>query len=93
MEAVLTPEHQVWHNPRARGKYCYADGILVFSHVAGVEWVRRSDNRSVDASGAEDLGNIDSLTYRDGVFTAEGDWGEVRIHSSANPTFEIDAEM
>lgn len=93
MEAVLTPEHPAYHKPRAGEQYCYADGMLVFSHVASVEWVRRSDNRSVDASGAEDLGNIDSLTYRDGVFAAEGDWGEVRIHSSANPTFELYAEM
>lgn len=89
MEAVLTPQHPAYHQPLVGEQYCYAHGDLVFSNVAKVEWVRRSNSRSIDASGDEDLGNIDRLTYTNGVYTAEGDWGEVLIHSSATPTFEL----
>lgn len=39
-----------------------------------------------DASGGEDCGNIDSLlTLYDG-YRIEGDWGSVRIWSSAPPS-------
>lgn len=89
MEAVLTPQHPAYHQPRAGEQYCYARGDLVFTNVAKVDWVRGSNSRSIDASGDEDLGNIDRLTYTNGVYTAEGDWGEVLIHSAANPTFEL----
>lgn len=89
LDAVLTPENPAYHAPRPGEQYCYADGELVFSGVESVEWIRRSNNRSVDASGDEDLGNIDSLSFDNGVFTAEGDWGKVRIHSRSEPAFVL----
>ncbi|QBS46188.1 hypothetical protein [Nocardia sp. CS682] len=89
LEAVLAPEHPHYHPPAAGDQYCYADGDLVFSEVRGVEWVDRSFQKYKDATGTMDLGNIDSLTRSDGVYTAIGDWGRVQIHSSAEPEFRI----
>jgi hypothetical protein len=88
LDAVLTPEHPAYHPPRPGEQYCYADGTLIFGDVASVEWLRRSSSHYTDASGEEDLGNIDILTVAGGTFTVEGDWGEVRI-SGAQPRFEL----
>ncbi|MFF3225007.1 hypothetical protein ACFYV7_19600 [Nocardia suismassiliense] len=91
LEAVLMPEHPYYRPPVAGDQYCYADGDLVFSEVRGVEWVDRSFQKYKDATGTEDLGNIDSLTSSEGIYTVMGDWGRVRIHSSADPEFRISA--
>jgi hypothetical protein len=61
---------------------------VVFGDVTRVEWLRRSGRHYTDASGEEDLGNIDSLTVESDTFDVEGDWGEVRI-SGAQPRFEL----
>jgi hypothetical protein len=88
LDAVLTPEHPAYHDPLPGQQYCYADGSLVFPDATCIEWVKRSANRYVDAAGEEDLGNIDSLTVDGDAFVVEGDWGEVRVHSSKTPRFE-----
>lgn len=87
LEAVLTPEHPRYHEPAKNEQYCYLDGVLVFAPVARVEWLKRSFREYKDVSGTADLGNIDSLTNSDGVYSVEGDWGMVRIWSSADPQF------
>ncbi|WP_246180781.1 hypothetical protein [Nocardia ninae] len=89
LEAVLTPEHPQYHPPGAGEQYCYACGDLVFSEVRRVEWVYRSFRKYKDATGTEDLGNIDSLTSSEGIYTVVGDWGRVHIHSSPDPEFRI----
>ncbi|MGV9800590.1 hypothetical protein ACWDTP_21335 [Mycobacterium sp. NPDC003449] len=91
LEAVLTPEHPRYHNPRPGEQYCYADGYLIFRDVSRVDWLERSSSRSVDAAGDEDLGNIDGLTTDGGAFITQGDWGRVRIASGTQPRFEISA--
>jgi hypothetical protein len=88
LEAVLTPDHPRYRPPRPGDQYCYANATLTFPDVSAVEWIRRSPNRYVDASGEEDLGNIDSLTTENGTYHVDGDWGEVRIFTTSRPRFE-----
>jgi hypothetical protein len=88
LDAVLTPEHSAYHSPRPGEHYCYAHGSLVFPDVTHVVWLSRNGSHYADASGDEDLGNIDVLTVDGGVYVAEGDWGAVRI-SGAQPRFEL----
>jgi hypothetical protein len=88
LDAVLTPEHSAYHSPRPGEHYCYAKGSLVFPDVTRVVWLRRNSSHYTDASGEEDLGNIDILTVDGDAFLAEGDWGAVRI-SGAQPRFEL----
>ncbi|WP_223885274.1 hypothetical protein [Nocardia colli] len=89
LEAVLTPDHPRYHAPAAGEQYCYVDGELVFGEVRSVEWLDRSFRKYKDATGTEDMGNIDSLTSSDGVYTVVGDWGKVQICTSADPEFRI----
>lgn len=87
LDAVLTPHSLHYHDPYPGEQYCYARGALVFLDVTDVHWIRRSLTPITDADGESDFGNIDSLTYSDGVFAAEGHWGSVWITSSAMPYF------
>ncbi|AFT98855.1 hypothetical protein [Nocardia brasiliensis] len=87
LEAVLTPVHPCYRAPASGEKHAYLCGDLVFCDVQGVEWLDRSFQRYVDATGAKDLGNIDSLASRDGVYSVIGDWGSVRIRSNVDPEF------
>src|SRR5262245_43579479 len=88
LDAVLTPEHPAYHSPHPGEQYRYAKGNLIFPDVTRVQWLRRSGSHYTDASGEEDLGNIDILTVDGDAFVAEGDWGAVRI-SGAQPRFEL----
>jgi hypothetical protein len=88
LDAVLTPEHPAYHSPRPGEQYCYVNGSLVFPDVTVVEWLKRSSNHYTDASGEEDLGNIDILKVDGDSFVVEGDWGTVRI-SGGRPRFDL----
>jgi hypothetical protein len=88
LDAVLTPDHPAYQPPRPGEQYCYAEGSLVFPDVTRVVWFKRGSSHYTDASGEEDLGNIDILTEDGNGFVAEGDWGAVRI-SGAQPRFEL----
>ncbi len=92
LEAVLTPEHPEYHPPIAGEQYCYTDGDLVFGEVLGIEWVDRSFRKYKDATGTEDLGNIDSLTNSEGIYSVAGDWGNVRIRTNSDPHFRTRAD-
>ena len=88
LDAVLTSEHSAYHSPRPGEHHCYARGILVFPDVTHVAWLSRNGSHYTDASGEEDLGNIDSLSMDGHAFVAEGDWGAVRI-SASQPRFQL----
>jgi hypothetical protein len=88
LDAALTPEHSAYHSPRPGEHHCYAKGSLVFPDATRVIWLKRNSNHYTDASGEEDLGNIDILRVDGDTFLAEGDWGAVRI-SGAQPRFEL----
>ncbi|MBF6125147.1 hypothetical protein [Nocardia brasiliensis] len=92
LEAVLTPGHPCYRVPAPGEKHAYLEGDLVFCDVLGVEWLDRSFQRYSDVTGAEDLGNIDSLTSQDGVYSVIGDWGSVRIYSNVDPEFKARAD-
>ncbi|HET6424385.1 hypothetical protein [Nocardia aurea] len=87
LEAVLTPGSPDYHDPKQGEQYCYQNGELIFLDVRSVKWVARSMHEYRDATGSEDLGNIDSLIERDGIYEVEGDWGRVEISSARDPQF------
>lgn len=90
LEAVLRPEHPNYHPPLPGEQFCYANARLFFGDVTDVEWLTRSDSRFTDASGEEDLGNIDSLVVENSdQYLAEGDWGRVRIRCASTPRLVI----
>jgi len=88
LDAVLTPESPAYQAPRAGEHYCYAVGRLIFTDVKQLDWGRTNENHFRDASGEEDLGNIDILRWDGDSIVAEGDWGEVRV-KSAPPRFVL----
>lgn len=90
LDAVLTPASPRYTPPKPDEQYCYALGRLAFAEVTAVKWISRSAQRYTDATGEVDLGNIDNLAFDHGVYVAEGDWGRVEIHSSADPEFVFD---
>jgi hypothetical protein len=91
LDVVLTPEHSAYRAPRPGEHHCYAAGKLVFANVTSVEWTRQTGARYRDATGEDDLGNIDVMRVDGQTFVVEGDWGEVRI-ASDQPGIELDGE-
>lgn len=86
LDAVLTSAHPSYAPPRPDEQYCYRSAILQFI-TDNVSWLARSQSRYRDASGEEDLGNIDVFTAERGRYHLEGDWGTVEIESSVPPQF------
>ncbi|MGU3435031.1 hypothetical protein ACNHUS_18685 [Actinomycetes bacterium M1A6_2h] len=89
LDAVLTPAHPDYRQPRAGEQYCYAAATLTFQKPFEVEWIRRTMVRSVDADGLEDLGSIDRLTQSGNSYRLTGDWGEVVVHTRQPPSFYV----
>ena len=90
LDAVLSEQHPAYRPPKPGGQYCYASGWLVLPNVTLTEWEHRSTQRYIDAVGEEDLGNIDFLERREDHWWIGGDWGNVRVYTSANPEFILD---
>lgn len=92
LEAVLTRSHPRYHEPRPGEAHCYADAVLTIADATKIEWVTRSSQTSRDATGAEDLGNIDSLQRHADHYEIAGDWGHVRIYTAAAPQLTFTPE-
>ena len=91
LDVVLTPEHPAYRAPRSGEHHCYAAGRLVFANATRVEWTRQTGAHYTDATGEDDLGNIDVLRVDGEAFRVEGDWGEVRI-AGEQPRIELDVD-
>ncbi|WET82614.1 hypothetical protein P3102_16115 [Amycolatopsis sp. QT-25] len=89
LDLVLTPSHPRYHEPRSGEQHCYVDAVLTVSGATKTDWVTRSTQTFHDATGEEDLGNIDSFRYQDGYYEITGDWGRVRVFSTAEPKLNI----
>ncbi|MCR6484077.1 hypothetical protein M8542_14745 [Amycolatopsis sp. OK19-0408] len=89
LEAVLTEAHPRYHEPRTGEQYCYADAVLTISEATKIEWITRSSHASRDATGEEDLGNIDDLRQNGDHYEISGDWGYVRVYSTMAPRLEF----
>lgn len=92
MEFVLTEATQRYHEPQEDEQYCYATGYLSFTKPTEIEWLDRSRQVFTDASGEQDLGNIDYLIKENGHWHVGGDWGEVLVHTSRAPQITLDAD-
>jgi hypothetical protein len=89
LEVVLTPEHPRYHTPLPGEQYCYVDGFLTLNGVREIEWLSRSANAFTDASGEEDLGNIDTFRQDVDYFDIVGDWGHVHVFAIVPPTLVL----
>jgi len=88
LDAVLTPRHHEYAPPPRNEQYCYRRGKLIFD-AAKVTWLARTEARYTDASGEEDLGNIDVFTFQGNRYHLEGDWGSVEIETDEQPRFQL----
>ena len=93
LEAVLTEAHPLYRDPRPGEQYCYADGWLVLTGASRIEWIRRFEQRYIDANGEEDLGNIDYLEQEHDHWLVGGDWGEVRIFGQVVPELSLNDDV
>lgn len=89
LEAVLTPRHPLYRDPRPGEQYCYVNATLTFSPASRIEWTSRTGTSYRDASDEEDQGNIDYLESENGEYHLGGDWGEVRVWSPHPPAFQV----
>lgn len=85
IEVVLTPQHPNYRSPKSGEQYCYADADLVIDGATDVRWIERTGRAYTDASGETDLGNIDSMVYKDDHYEIAGDWGQVNIYTAHAP--------
>lgn len=90
LEAVLTKNHPAYQRPNPGEQYCYATGWLIIPNVMHLDWVHRSTQRFTDATGEEDLGNIDYLNREHDHWHIGGDWGEVRAYTTGSPLLILD---
>lgn len=81
MELVLSSDHPQVRPARSGETFDYRVGRLVFEGVDECMWSRQSLPPAIDASGEVDWGNIDALTWDDGRFDLEGDWGRMRLRA------------
>src|SRR6184192_955426 len=80
LEAVLTRSHPRYHDPQPAAAHCYADAVLTIAEATKIEWVTQATQTYRDATGEEDLSNIDSLQRQNDHYEIAGDWGHVRIY-------------
>ncbi|MDT8911403.1 hypothetical protein [Amycolatopsis sp. PS_44_ISF1] len=92
LEAVLTQAHPRYHEPPPDEAHCYADAVLTIADITKTEWITRSAQPFRDATGEEDLGNIDRLQRHGDHYEIAGDWGHVRVYSTAEPRLIFAAE-
>lgn len=84
LDCVLTEKDPDYHLPKAREHHCYRKLNLTFAPTREVIWLRKDFQWSTDASGEEDLGNIDTFEkHEDGIYELSGGWGVVRIEADA----------
>lgn len=79
MELVLSRDHPQLRPARPGEAFDIRAGRLVFEGVDELIWSRQGSFPATDASGEVDWGHIDSLTWNDGRFDLEGDWGKMRL--------------
>ena len=92
LEAVLAQPHPRYREPQRGEAHCYADAVLTIADATRIEWITRSSRTHRDATGEEDLGNIDSLQQHGNHYEIFGDWGYVRIHSTTAPRLDFTQE-
>lgn len=85
LNIVLTEQHPAYRPPQRGEQHRYADGWLILPGVTRTKWESRSTQRYTDATREEDLGNIDFMQRVDDQWLIGGDWGEVRVHTMAEP--------
>ncbi|MEV0675400.1 hypothetical protein AB0I60_02640 [Actinosynnema sp. NPDC050436] len=90
VELVLTESHPLYRPAAPDKQHCYADGWLILSEAARVEWAWRSYQVFTDANGEIDLDNIDYLKRVGDHWLIGGSWGEARVYTSNDPKVLVD---
>lgn len=77
LETVLKAEHPLYEAPAAGERHCYRNAWLDVRSADPVEVELSGARPAVDASGTEDVGNIDrfAVDERVGLWVLEGGWG------------------
>jgi hypothetical protein len=85
LDAVLTPEHPLYHPPRAGESNCYMPAVLELSSTHPVSYEATTAQPATDATGHRDWGNIDSFSPASAgessgtTWRLLGDWGSLLI--------------
>ena len=93
VDFVLCEGHEFYRPAVPREQHCYRSGELRFSNVTDLSWADQTTRPAVDASGAIDYGNIDTLQFGDGSYVLNGDFGEITVVTDAPPTITWRAEQ
>lgn len=79
IEAILTPEHPLYHSPLPDEQYCYKNIKLCFSNFDKAIWIEKNDVYNIDINGEIDRGNIDCFYQYNNYFYLTGEWGKLKI--------------
>jgi hypothetical protein len=93
LDAVLTPEHELYGPPASGEQYCYRRGRMTVRSSQPMSLLRSDLPPAVDASGTVDYGNIDSFVPVDwegkDAWELTGDWGQLL---AVNPSVLVQFE-
>jgi len=89
LDAVLTPGHPAYAEPKPGDAHCYHRGALEFHGVTDLIWHESGLTAATDATGEMDFGSIDSYAYEGNEHRLQGEWGQMEISASV-VTFELE---
>ncbi len=80
LDAVLTEAHSNYSPPKAGEQYCYRRAVLEFTGITEFQWHDKDLTKvTIDASGTQDHGNIDTLGILGNGYYLAGDFGQVKL--------------
>ncbi len=83
LDAVLTPEHPRYRDPRPGEQYCYERARLTLTSGSAVEFQPDPGPPATDATGEQDWGNIDTFVPVDwegrAAWALGGGWGTLLL--------------
>lgn len=93
LDAVLTPDHPLYHPPARGERHCYRRATLTVATTKRSLLTRSDVPGATDASGELDYGNIDVFSAVDwegeSAWEMSGDWGELlTVEPSVTLAFE-----
>ena len=79
VEAVMTPDHPRWSQPKPGEVHAYLVVDVIFAQPRRIEWVEKRMKPITGPDGEIDYGNIDSFVWRPSWFEIQGEFGHVRV--------------
>lgn len=88
LDAVLTPAHPAYRDPRPDEQYCFRRARIRVRDAESMRWVTQTMQPFRDATGEADYGSIDTWQIEDDVSRLTGEWGEIEFVDGV-VTFEV----